>query len=91
MATSANQGSEKEIKVYGADWCGYTQRTLRHLDQTGLAYQYINVEDDEKASEWVKAQNDGMEIKPTLDIEGEILTAPPNDILDNSLRQHGLL
>lgn len=83
--------SEPEIKIYGADWCGHTQQTLRHLDQIGVDYNYINVEEDEKAAAWVTEQNNGLEIKPTLNIAGEILTAPPNSVLDDSLRQHGLL
>jgi mycoredoxin len=83
--------NQTNIKVYGADWCGYTQRTLHHLDQTGINYQYINVEDDAAASEWVKQQNNGMEVKPTLDIAGTVLSAPSNQILDDTLRQQGFL
>ncbi len=83
--------NESEIKVYGADWCGHTIHTLRHLDQIGVDYNYINIEKDKEAAAWVAGQNDGMEIKPTLDIDGEVLTAPPNSVLDNTLRQHGLL
>jgi mycoredoxin len=47
------------IKVYGADWCGDTKKTLKYLDSLGVNYQYINVEEDETASRWVKNQNDG--------------------------------
>ena len=40
----------------------------RHLNRLGVAYQYINVEQDQQASEWVKQQNDGKERKPTVKI-----------------------
>ena len=39
-----------KVEVYGADWCGDTQRTLRQLDRLGVAYDYIDVEQDEQAS-----------------------------------------
>ncbi|HEX2911988.1 MAG TPA: glutaredoxin family protein [Chloroflexia bacterium] len=85
------QNNQENIKVYGADWCGHTLETRTHLDEIGVPYRYINVEQDSQASAWVKDQNDGMEIKPTLDIQGEIVTAPPNSQLDSLLKEHGLL
>ena len=51
----------ENIKVYGADWCAHTQETISYLDDQGVKYQYIDVEQDKKASDWVKKQNDGME------------------------------
>ena len=79
------------VKVYGADWCGDTQRTLQHLDSLGVPYDYINVEQDEKASQWVKAQNDGKERKPTVEVLGQILSTPTNRELDSALREKGLM
>ncbi len=79
------------VKVYGADWCGDTQRTLQHLDSLGVPYDYINVEQDEKASRWVKAQNDGKERKPTVEVLGQILSTPTNRELDSALREKGLM
>lgn len=79
------------IKVYGANWCGDTKRTLRHLDRVGVAYDYVEIEEDAQASAWVKAQNNGKERKPTLDINGEVLSVPSDEELDQALRAQGLL
>ncbi|MEJ7711867.1 MAG: glutaredoxin family protein [Pyrinomonadaceae bacterium] len=79
------------IKVYGAGWCGDTKRTLRHLDCIGIAYDYVDVEEDEQASIWVKAQNNGKEQKPTLDLNGEVLSVPSDAELDQALRAQGLV
>lgn len=79
------------IKVYGADWCGTTRRTLAQLDQLGVAYDYINVENDAEASAWVKSQNGGKEKKPTLDIRGRVLTTPNQRQLEDALRSEQLL
>jgi len=75
----------QSVKVYGADWCGMTRRTLSHLDEMGVEYEYINVDHDAAASEWVKQQNGGKEKKPTVDIDGRIVTYPSNQELDEML------
>jgi mycoredoxin len=79
------------VEVYGADWCVDTQRTRRHLDSLGIAYQYINVEQDQQASEWVKQQNDGKERKPTVKIGQQVLAEPSDPELERALRHEGLL
>ena len=78
------------IKVYGADWCGMTTRTREHLDELNVTYDYIDVEEDPEASEWVKQQNGGKEKKPTVDIDGQILSTPTNKELDKALEQAGV-
>lgn len=79
------------VKVYGTDWCEDTQRTLTHLDDLGVKYEYVNIDDDEKAAAWVRHQNDGMEKKPTLDIGGIILSEPSDSALDIALKENSLI
>lgn len=79
------------IKVYGTGWCGDTRRTLKQLDNLGVAYDYIDVEQDEQASAWVKKQNNGKERKPTVDIEGHVLSVPSAQELESALRDKGLM
>jgi len=81
----------ERIKVYGADWCGLTRRTLMHLDRLGVPYDYIDVDYDREASEWVMRQNNGKEKKPTLDIHGRVLTAPTHKELEDALRSEHVL
>jgi len=78
-----------DIKVYGADWCLMTKRTLSHLDRKHIPYDYVDIDDDTEAASWVAAQNGGKEKKPTLDIRGYILTEPSNEELDKVLREKG--
>lgn len=79
------------IKVYGTDWCEETQHALGHLDDLGVDYQYINIDDDEKAAAWVRHQNDGKEKKPTIDIGGIVLSEPSDSELDLALKENQLL
>ena len=73
------------IKVYGADWCGDTKRTLNYLDDLKVNYEYVDVEQDQSASEWVKSQNEGKERKPTLIIGSRILSVPSENELKAAL------
>jgi mycoredoxin len=74
-----------KVIVYGADWCPLTRRALMHLEQIGVPFDYVDVEADPKASEWVKRQNGGKEKKPTIDIDGQILSEPTNEELEAAL------
>ena len=80
-----------EVKVYGADWCGDTQRTLKHLSDLGVAHRYVNIEQDEEARAWVREHNEGKERKPTLDVAGQVLSVPTDRELDSALREKGLM
>ena len=76
-----------QVKVYGADWCSMTQQTLSYLDEKNVPYDYVNIEKDDRAREWVKRQNEGKERKPTLDVGGEILSEPSDSELESVLRR----
>jgi glutaredoxin len=79
------------ITVYGADWCSMTTSTLAHLKDLGLEFEYIDIEHDKTAAAWVRSHNHGREKKPTLDIDGKVLTEPSDDDLDEVLREVGLI
>ncbi len=75
-----------KVEVYGADWCGDTKRTLKHLDTLGVDYKYIDVEQDAQASQWVKDQNNGKERKPTVKLGDQVLSVPTDAELETALR-----
>jgi glutaredoxin len=84
-------GELKMIKVYGADWCGDTKQTLKFLDSSGVDYQYINVEQNEEAADWVKNQNNGKERKPTIKVGEKVLSVPSKSELQSALKAEGLI
>jgi glutaredoxin len=73
------------IKVYGADWCPMTQGTIAHLREKDVDFDFIDIEADPEAKEWVKRHNGGKEKKPTVDVAGKILSEPTNEELDRVL------
>jgi glutaredoxin len=81
----------EKVKVYGADWCGDTRRTLEQLKRLGVAHDYVNVEQDAEAARWVREQNDGKERKPTVKLGQQVLSTPSDDELESVLREQGLV
>ena len=80
-----------EAIVYGADWCGDTRRTRRHLEELAVPYRYVNIEEDPQARQWMLRQNDGQQKLPTVDLGGLVLSVPSNGELDAGLRRKGLI
>ena len=79
------------VKVYGADWCEDTRHTREFLARLGVQYRYVDIEQDEAAAEWVRAQNGGKERKPTVDVAGQVLSVPTDHELTSALRERGLM
>jgi mycoredoxin len=81
-----------DIQVYGADWCEDTVRTRSHLESLGLPYDYLNVESNSDAKQWVIRQNDGKQKTPTVKVGSRIVLSEPSDAeLDVALRKNGLI
>jgi mycoredoxin len=81
----------ERVKVYGADWCEDTARTRKQLDKLGVAYDYVNIEEDAQAAQWVREQNEGKERKPTLKIGAQVLSVPEEAGLEGALREKGFI
>ena len=74
---------EKEtIKVYGAKWCWDCFRAKRILDNYEINYQWIDIDQEPGAKEFVSQVNDGKIIVPTLVfLDGSILAESSNQQL----------
>jgi mycoredoxin len=82
---------DDKIVVYGSGWCGYTVRVLRHLENLGVAFRYVDVdespEDEKRIADW----NNGRSIRPTIDLSGDIFVNPSPATLEVELKKRGLL
>jgi glutaredoxin len=71
-------------KFYGAMWCGDTRRARRWFDQHAVAYEWIDVDENADAAEYVKSLNNGMRSIPTLIFyDGSMLVEPTTITLEN--------
>ena len=74
----SNPRTEQEpIKMYATTWCGDCRMAKRWFDSHGIAYDYINIEENDKAAEYVVRINKGMQRVPTIVFpDGSILVEP---------------
>ncbi len=80
----------EQITVYGADWCGDTRRTLRYLDKSGIAYDYVDIDEDSEGEKKVIAFSRGKRRIPLVEIatengEAQKLAVPSDDELREAI------
>ncbi len=67
------------IVVYGAHWCPDCRRSKQFLGEHQISYQWVDIEQDEAAEQFVMAANEGKRIIPTIVFaDGSHLTEPSN-------------
>jgi thioredoxin reductase (NADPH) len=71
--------SKPEITVYGAYWCPDCRQSKQFLGEHQIPYNWVNIEEDEKAEHFVIATNNGKRIIPTITFaDGSFLVEPSN-------------
>ena len=79
---------EQAIKMYVTTWCGDCRIAKRWFDAHSIPYQYINIEEDDKAAEFVVRVNHGMRSVPTIVFpDGSILVEPTTRELASKFSQ----
>lgn len=69
--------AKSDFTLYSTSWCGYCKRLKRQLDDMGVAYSEVNIEEVEGAAAIVEAANGGNQTVPTLVFsDGSTLTNP---------------
>src|ERR1700736_4529161 len=69
--------TEKKITMYATTWCGDCRMARRWFDSHGIPYEYINIEEDDQAAEFVARVNGGYKSVPTIVFpDGSVLVEP---------------
>ena len=67
----------EKIRMYATTWCGDCRMAKRWFDAHGISYDYINIEEDESAAEFVVKVNRGARSVPTIIFpDGSVLVEP---------------
>ena len=70
--------TEKDvITMYSTTWCSDCVRAKRFMDEHGIAYNEINIEQSPQAAQLVMQHNEGKRRVPTLHIDGRYYGNPP--------------
>ena len=74
------------MTVYGAPWCPDCKRAKQFLGEQRVPYDWVDIDLDEEARNYVQSVNDGKQIIPTIVFEdGSILVEPDNSELSLKL------
>lgn len=74
------------LTVYGTIWCGDCRRTRHFLENSKIAYIWVDIDKDTAARLHVQELNHGNRSVPTLVFsDGTILVEPSNEELRNKL------
>ena len=69
--------TDETIKMYATTWCGDCRMAKRWFESHGIPYEYINIEEDDKAAEFVVRVNGGYRSVPTIVFpDGSVLVEP---------------
>lgn len=68
-----------KVKVYGTDSCGDCRRAKQYLDESGIVYNWVDIEAHPDEIETVMSYNDGRKTIPVVVFpDGSYLTEPSN-------------
>jgi mycoredoxin len=68
-----------KLRMYFAPWCGDCRAAKRFLEERGIAYEGINIEENPDAADLIVEKNDGRRKVPTFELDGRWFSASPFD------------
>lgn len=71
--------ADAAITMYGAEWCGDCRRSKRLLDSLGVAYEYIDVANDDAGKD-VAIAISGKQSIPVITFSDGTYVVEPSDI-----------
>jgi mycoredoxin len=75
------------IIVYGTNWCWDCHRARRFLKRHNIPYEWVDIDRDKQAEQYVLETNNGMRSVPTILFpEGDVLVEPSNKTLAQKLK-----
>jgi glutaredoxin len=73
------------VKMFTTTWCGFCKGTKRYLDNKGVAYEEIDIEQFPEYGERIEKET-GFRTVPTLEIEGKLYVNPSRQEMDSLLK-----
>jgi mycoredoxin len=78
--------TDKQIEVYGTEWCPDCIRTKQVLKKHNISYIWHDIGQDKEALAYVQTVNKGLRSVPTIIFpDGSILVEPGNSELEKKL------
>ena len=75
---SETDAPARDVLIYTTSWCGTCRMALNWLDEAGVLYRQIDIDEDEAAAQRVMALNRGNRSVPTILIDGDHKLTEPS-------------
>jgi len=66
-----------EVKIYTSSWSADCDQARQFLDDEGIFFEEIDIEESPEGARVVERANGGRRIVPTFDIDGTIFSLKP--------------
>lgn len=73
---------QRDIKIYGANWCPDTQRVKRWLGEKDIGYEWKNVDDGDDVLGEMRQRSGGNTLIPVVAVDGDTHINPDENQLD---------
>lgn len=70
---------DPKITVYGAYWCPDCRRAKKFLGEQFVPFQWVDIEQDKEAEQYVLKKNNGKRIIPTIVFEDDSFLVEPSN------------
>lgn len=68
--------SEATVTMYSTTWCGYCRRLKRQMEEAGIPFREVDLDEDPSHDDRIIARTGGYRTVPTLEVAGELLVNP---------------
>ncbi|PYT09904.1 MAG: NrdH-redoxin [Acidobacteria bacterium] len=68
-----------EVKIYTTSWSADCNKARQFLDDEGVFYEEVDIEESVEAARLVEKANKGKRIVPTFDVDGTVFSLKPFD------------
>lgn len=68
------------VRIYTTRHCSDCRRAKRFLDEKGVPFEEVNIEEVPEAAEFVLAANRGRRCVPTFEMDGRFFYLSPFDV-----------
>jgi len=79
----------KKITIYATEWCWSSRRAREIVERAGFECQWIDIDEDSEAREFVEKINKGNRSVPTIVLpDGSIIVEPNEGDLKKRLQSY---
>jgi glutaredoxin 3 len=67
-----NDDKQSQVTIYGTTWCGFCHTAKDYLNQKGVAYKYIDIEEDMNAANYIVLKTNQRGV-PVIQVNNEFI------------------